>query len=337
MNNPVLSIVIIGRNDNYGGDFKNRLQRAVNYWHQQLTAHQISSEIIFVNYNPLPQPPIKDFIDWSPSNKFVELSIVQVNAEVHEQLVKEYKVKDIAVLEFIAKNIGIRRAKGEFILSTNADILVDKKMFARFKNLNSKKFYRANRFDFTSSELAVNTEDINNVTRIWLKGYYHDFTKTHNRSLQLAIAKAARLRYYADYYLKQMINPVIRKIWATDYHKKAEMSYHCHCSGDFMLMHRNAWNELRGFWERSYITLHVDGLLVIQAAALGLEEEIFSEPIYHQEHERRYNHAIDNNDYREEYLHFQEQAQQMLKNKKAIIYNSADWGLSNFALPQEKI
>lgn len=337
MSNPILSIVIIGRNDNYGGDFKNRLQRAVSYLHEQLTEQKISSELIFVNYNPLPQPPIKEFIQWPKSNEFVELSIIHVSADVHARVVKQYHVKDIAVLEFIAKNIGIRRAKGEFIISTNADILFDKELFSRFNNLDKNKFYRANRYDFTSTENAINTAEIKNVTRIWLKGYYHDFTKTTNPELQLVIAKAARLRYYADYYLKQLINPVIRKIWSTDYHKKAEMHYHCHCSGDFMLMHRNSWFALRGFWEKSYITLHVDGLLVIQAAALGLEEKIFEQPVYHQEHERRYDHSIDNNDYREEYLHFQNQAQQMLKSRKAIIYNSEDWGLSNFDLPHEKI
>ena len=58
MRGKKISIVITGRNDNYGGDFSARLQRCVSYNHQELTSHKIDSELIFVNYNPLTLPPI---------------------------------------------------------------------------------------------------------------------------------------------------------------------------------------------------------------------------------------------------------------------------------------
>jgi len=92
---------------------------------------------------------------------------------------------------------------------------------------------------------------------------------------------------------------------------------------------------LRGYWEKSFVTLHVDALLVIQAAASGLKEKVISCPVYHQEHDRRYDHSADNNEYRNEYLHFQQQAEQMLENKKAKVYNDENWGLSTFDLPEK--
>lgn len=315
-----------------------RLQRSVNHLFEQLTEQKIVSEIIFVNYNPLPEKPdINEFINWPKSNDFVSIIIITVAEQMHNKIVKEYAVRDIPVLEFIAKNIGVRRSKGEFILSTNADIMIHKSIFKQFKYLDKAKFYRANRFDFTSTDTYIETEKIMNITRIWLKGFYYDFDLIKNPNLQYGLAKFNRYKYYLDYYFKQSINPFIRLIWGTDYHHKAEMKYHCHCSGDFMLMHRNAWHQLRGYWERSYITLHVDALLVIQAASSGLKEHIFNYPVYHQEHERRYNHSSENNDYRKEYFQFQTEAKQMLNRKKATIYNDEYWGLAIFDLPQKEL
>ena len=50
MRGKKISIVITGRNDNYGGDFNARLQRCVSYNHQELTSHKIDSELIFVKW-----------------------------------------------------------------------------------------------------------------------------------------------------------------------------------------------------------------------------------------------------------------------------------------------
>jgi nucleoid-associated protein YejK len=49
-------------------------------------------------------------------------------------------------------------------------------------------------------------------------------------------------------------------------------------------------------------------------------------PIYHQEHERRYDATTENLKYRDAYLNFQSQSQEMLKNKHPKIYNSKNWG-----------
>ena len=43
-----------------------------------------------------------------------------VSNEIHNQIVGPYEYMTFA--EFFAKNIGIRRASGEYILCTNADV-----------------------------------------------------------------------------------------------------------------------------------------------------------------------------------------------------------------------
>lgn len=335
--NPYISIILTGRNDNYGGDFKYRLQRSVAHTFKHLTDLKIESEIIFVNYNPLPSPKIENFIDWPSSNEHVTIRIIDVPPQTHAIIVKEYGVKDIMLLEFIAKNVGIRRAAGQYILLTNADIILHEKIFLIFKSLDKRKYYRANRYDFYSTESYINTEKINNVTRIWLKGFYCDFKTIRNRFIQTSIAKISRYLYYTDYYFKQFCNPIIKLIWGNNYHSKAEMKYHCHCSGDFMLMHKQNWHQLRGYWEGSFETLHVDSLLVVQSVSSGLKEEIIPYPIFHQEHDRRYDHSPENKMYQKEYFYFQSEAQKMLKNKAPKVYNTESWGLINFDLPEKII
>ena len=47
----------------------------------------------------------------------------------------------------IAKNVGIRRASGEFILATNIDVIINQKLyeFISQKKLKEKTIYRCDR------------------------------------------------------------------------------------------------------------------------------------------------------------------------------------------------
>jgi hypothetical protein len=104
-----------------------------------------------------------------------------------------------------------------------------------------------------------------------------------------------------------------------------------------MLMHRNSWFNLKGYNEQSYIALHTDALMVIQAATSGLKEIIIKDPIYHQEHERRYDSNKSNPEYQNAYLFFQREAQNMLLEKKCKLFNNDDWGLNKFNLEETVI
>ena len=101
-----------------------------------------------------------------------------------------------------------------------------------------------------------------------------------------------------------------------------------------MLMHRKHWWALNGYHENANLSLHVDSLMVIQAAMLGLQEKVLAWPIYHQEHERRYDADQHIPAYREAYFNFQEEAQKMLHQKAPVIYNDDNWGFANFELEE---
>lgn len=70
MSNPYISVVIVGRNDNYGGDFVERLSNFIEHLDYQIKDHPTLLELIIVDWNPLPEhPTIKEILS-KTSNLF---------------------------------------------------------------------------------------------------------------------------------------------------------------------------------------------------------------------------------------------------------------------------
>lgn len=321
-----LSIVFTGRNDDYGGDFKSRLERCVQSLYEQLKRFQISSEIIFVNYNPLSEPHIDTFINWPKSTEIVTVKIITVPNEKHLSFVEEYQIKPLPVIEYLGKNVGIRRSEGEYILCMNPDILISNEIIKSFiSKIDEKHYYRANRIDF---EYDSNKK---RLLQIHLKGREYpvrNYSSTERITLNIKDKIRnfySRNTIHFEWLFNRLSIPVI--------YDNAELFYHCKTSGDFMLMHRNHWHTLNAYPETFPIALHIDSLFTIQTAMLPLKEYIYKYPIFHEEHERRFTANKKIEEERIAYDRYQAEAQKMLKIKKPIIYNNEHWGLNNEELP----
>ncbi|MEO8368596.1 MAG: hypothetical protein ABI806_05305, partial [Candidatus Solibacter sp.] len=64
------------------------------------------------------------------------------------------------------------------------------------------------------------------------------------------------------------------------------VALHCNACGDFTLMSRDDWFEIRGYAELDQFSMHLDSILCYVAQYSGITEEILDEPmrIYHIEH-----------------------------------------------------
>ena len=149
---PYLSIIVTGRNDDFGGDFNTRLFRALEFNHRHLTERRIPHEFVFIEWRPVAGKP------W----------LAEVLADRYADLVPHALTSFVADLayhdayslnpklqfqEFIAKNIGIRRCRGDYILTTNTDIYLSREVLDVLERrmLHPGVLYRVPRIDLKNN------------------------------------------------------------------------------------------------------------------------------------------------------------------------------------------
>ena len=103
-------------------------------------------------------------------------------------------------------------------------------------------------------------------------------------------------------------------------------------AGDFFLMHRRSWWELRGYPE---LPSHswIDGYLAYMAKAHGLCLKVFqgrAMHLCHQEHDRTATVTRPHTDTKI----FYQRCRQMMRERRPLCLNSEDWGLGREELPE---
>ncbi len=141
-----LSIVATSRNDNHGGDLLDRMQRFIDGLVEQCRRHGVSAELVLVEWNPpADRPPLAAALRWPLDTGPCAIRIVTVPASVHDRLAH---ADQLPLFQMIAKNVGIRRARGRFVLATNIDILfADEVMLYMRDRLEPGHLYRVDRCD----------------------------------------------------------------------------------------------------------------------------------------------------------------------------------------------
>ena len=158
MPEPLLSIVLTGRNDGYGGDFVARFARTLRFNHQQLVARSIPHEVVFIEWAPpADRPSLRDVL-------------LETAAEINRDVLSWYVVAPeyqtvlslnprLEYLEFLAKNAGVRRARGRFVLTSNCDVYFGRRVLDAIAGgeLKPRALYRAPRHDLNLSATSVPT------------------------------------------------------------------------------------------------------------------------------------------------------------------------------------
>ena len=147
---PYLSVVVTTRNDDHGGDPLKRLQVFVNCFDEQCRRTGLDAEVIIVEWNP-PQdrPRIASLLELPPQPSCV-YRFLAVSPEIHATL----RGGDVLPLfQMIAKNVGVRRARGRFVLATNIDIIFSTELveFMASRQLDPDCLYRVDRHDVESN------------------------------------------------------------------------------------------------------------------------------------------------------------------------------------------
>jgi hypothetical protein len=315
----LLSIILAARNDNYGGDFLVRLQRSVDSIVHGSENWNIPVELIIVEWNP-PQdlPPLKTVLLLPPASKNLTLRIITVPGEYHNR----FDVK-IPLIEYVAKNTGIRRAKGDFILVTNPDIFFPAAFFAVLsrETLETDAFYRADRIDvllpgtgFDSLSYAEK-EQVLSSTGVQAHILSGSFPLSKETPIPTTVPENGGV---------SVALPLFK---FTDIYSNA--------AGDFLLASRAAWFAVGGFKETNRYFTAIDGICCLQMVSLGLRQRVFGPPcwIWHFDHFR--NAARLNAD--PAYQDYAVYLEQLSNGISIIPINDEDWGFADVALPEQSL
>ena len=282
-NQPYLSIVVTTRNDNHGGDLLARTQCFLNGIYHQAKKFNLALELIIVEWNPPEDKPLlKDVLSRPSGNDLVSLRYIIVPKKIHDTF---RFAKQIPLYQMIAKNVGIRRAKGEFVLCTNIDLLFSDDCFQLLaeKKLEHNAFYRANRCDIPKDVL-----DIKSIEE-QLEYAEKNITKRLGRAdAYKHVSHFPGFVYIFPRFL-MMIDKMRGKYlrnkprWAIDIIYSLDRN----ACGDFTLMSKKDWFKIKGYCELDMYSLHVDSMALISATAIGMKQEILNSSIcsYHIYHE----------------------------------------------------
>jgi len=144
---PYVSFVVTARNDDHGGNLLHRMNIFVTTLLSQARKENLSSELILVEWNPPPgRPRLHEVLHWPREKGPCNVRVIDVPSEIHSRFLHSDR---LPLFQMIAKNVGIRRARGRFILATNIDLLFSDQLMKFFasRQLSPEFMYRIDRYD----------------------------------------------------------------------------------------------------------------------------------------------------------------------------------------------
>ena len=144
---PYISFVVTARNDDHGGNLLYRMNIFVRALLSQARKENVTAELILVEWNPPPdRARLHEVLNWPKEEGPCRVRVIEVPPEIHAR----FRHSDrLPLFQMIAKNVGIRRARGRFILATNIDLLFSNELMRLFAShqLSPKFMYRVDRYD----------------------------------------------------------------------------------------------------------------------------------------------------------------------------------------------
>ena len=241
-----ITAVVVSRNDNYGGHLNERATYALN------SAIDTYDEVIYVDWNSPTHSLLWDIKDNLQLKGNLKHFVIPPSAA--SQLTG-YDSEAQKCCETLGRNIGIRRAEGDYIISTNIDVIHPKRK--DIEDIINK--YQDKTF-ITLSRREVTWDIIKEFHGGDLK--YNEWDK---------------LRDYI--YINSEKRVVGEKIVQGDDYSLIN------CCGDFQLASKTIWNEIKGFEEDLIYALYSDTNVQKKSVKHGFDlKAIFDPPMFHINH-----------------------------------------------------
>ena len=320
---PTLSIVAAARNDGHGGNLLERIRLFVDGLTVLCERHALAAELVLVEWNPpADRAPLAEAVGWVKGPCACGVRIITVPPEVHRRFAHS---EALPLFQMIAKNVGIRRARGRFVLATNVDVLLSDALvaFCASGGLQRERLYRMDRCDVPESPPdSVSIDELlswcaQNVFRIHARDGTTNLRTGDKHVIYVPGRSGGRERL------------------------------HTNACGDFQLMAAEHWRAVRGYAEFETYSMHLDSLLSFTAHFSGAREQVLADPmcLYHLEHtggwtpEGARSNSLDARlDATQvpqfDHARFDAWAQEMTRSGRPMIFNDEDWGLANDAFAE---
>jgi len=234
-----ISVVVVGRNDDYSGDLHTRMIPSLNSFIEEY------DEVIYVDFN-------------SENGSYINL--IKNNISHSKKLkcitVTPEDVKNISInfegkfIEVLARNIGIRRASFDYILSSNPDIICK---VPKMEELNKTSM-------FVSARRDVPIELYTKISTTEIKPFLLQNINLFNKKPRV---------------IDNNGNP----IWDPNDRWSVVV-----CCGDYQLAHKDVWHSIKGFEESATGRCYADSNLMKKAALNGYTLQELDIPVFHLNH-----------------------------------------------------
>ncbi len=301
---PYLSIVACSRNDDHGGHLQERTQLFIDGIADQARRFALDCELILVDWNPpADRPGLADQLRYPGADGHLVTRVITVPAEVHRTLPHS---EALPMFQMMAKNVGIRRARGRMILVTNIDILLPDPLAVRLaaRDLDETgSVYRTDRLDIDWLAEAGGAHDLSRL-RALAPLRYHRKDGTYDATGARVLPLYQNLGDLIEYRWRHRRDPGAHGRAAGPETKAAGLARrglsdagklwnlmtvpkpHANGCGDFTMMGRGCWLRTGGYAEWPAYSWNIDALFLYQARAYGLLEVVLPADcsVLHMEH-----------------------------------------------------
>jgi hypothetical protein len=286
-----ISAVIVGRNDNYGGTLNERAEYCLN------TFLDAFDEVIFVDWNSESGVPLTKILDITVNPE--RLKTIVVTPDEVKKIMGDSCDSGVEFCQVLPRNIGIRRATGDFIVLAALDIIGPKRVFLEeaVRGLEPMQMLVTKR----------NHIEIDLVREVFRQSKSYKFTRDYMfEHYGVVSINTARMfpTLTVDY------NTMMR-VPKEHHYNAASVIGGC---GDFQVAHKDTWFAIKGFEEDQIKKFYMDTEIQYKVIMTGGKVTATNfPPIYHIDHPRYFD---DNTS---------------LHNKKEFYEtrNSENWGFPN--------
>jgi hypothetical protein len=241
-----ISAVIVSRNDNYGGHLNERATYCLN------SAIDTYDEVIYIDWNSPTHSllyDIKDNIKFKGNFKhFVitpEIASLLTNNDPNAQ----------KCCEVLARNIGLRRATGDYLVSTNIDIIHPKR------------------------------NELENIINNMSKDTFYTISRRHTDWTQIKEFHSGEIKFDEWEQLREhlIVNSEERHFDETTVN--GDDYSIINCCGDYQIAPKHVWEEIKGMEEDLIYSLYADTNVQKKSVMHGFElKALYNPALFHIEH-----------------------------------------------------